>query len=101
MQDNATCHKSKETLDWLKTNKINVLNFPANSPNLNSIENVWGYLDKIIRKKYTCFNDQDHLWRCLEEEWYKIPKDYIHELYFSMCTRIHDLNKVKGHNTQY
>jgi len=40
MQDNARCHKVKEVLDLLKEEGISVMVWPAQSPNLNPLENL-------------------------------------------------------------
>ena len=43
-EDNAYCHRSKQIKDFLNQNEnspIKTMNFPSNSPYLNSIENVW------------------------------------------------------------
>ena len=101
MQDNATCHTSKETKKWLSDNNIDVLPWPKNSPDLNIIENVWAYLKKRISCTLIRFKNLDQLWNFIEDEWYKIPDEYIKKLYFSMCKRIKTVIELKGHVTKY
>lgn len=100
-QDNASCHSSVETKNWLRTQNINFMVWPANSPDINPIENVWAYLNKKLRARINSFSNGDRMWEILEDEWYKIPKEYIQKLYFSMCARIKSVIKAKGRNTKY
>ena len=50
MHDGAPCHKAKIVTKWLNDNRIRVLHWPGNSPELNPIENLW----LIIKNKVEC-----------------------------------------------
>ena len=49
IQDNAPSHQSVYSMKWLKNNPINVVKWPATSPNFNLIENVWDYIGKKLQ----------------------------------------------------
>ncbi len=50
-QDLAPVHTAKSTKRWLNDHGVGVLDWPANSPDLNPIENLWGIIKRKMRNK--------------------------------------------------
>ncbi|GFV32269.1 transposable element Tcb2 transposase [Trichonephila clavipes] len=48
MDDNASCHRAVLIDDFLETENIQRMSWPANSPDLNPIEHVWDMLGRQI-----------------------------------------------------
>ena len=53
MQDNAPCHTAKSVMTFLSEEDVTVLEWPAQSPDMNPIENVtkWKSLGKESKKR--------------------------------------------------
>ena len=47
-QDNAPCHTAKAVKSWMQSEGICVLDWPAQSPDLSPIENLWQKMARII-----------------------------------------------------
>ena len=94
-------HTSKAAQAWLKGNGIPTLDWPANSPDINIIENLWAYLDNRIRAHPRNLSNSTELWNVLQEEWYKIPLEYVKNLYESLPRRVEEVYSAKGGNTSY
>ncbi len=66
-QDLAPAHSAKATSTWFKDHGIPVLNSPANSPDLNPIENLWGIVKRKIR--YARPNNAEELKATIRATW--------------------------------
>lgn len=100
-QDNDPKHTSRYTQNFLAENEIKLLPWPASSPDMNIIENVWDHLDQKLRHRNVLPTNKRQLWEMLQEEWYNIDPSYIQGLYESLPQRVAALHTAKGGYTHY
>ncbi len=98
-QDFAPAHTAKGTKSWFNDHGFTVLDWPANSPDLNPIENLWGIVKRKMRD--TRPNNADDLKAAIKETWASIPPQQCHKLITSMPRRIEAVIKAKGAPTKY
>lgn len=99
MQDNAPCHKAKKVMTFLEEEEVGVMNFPAQSPDLNPIENLWKIIGERAQKRNP--QNQDHLWELLRAEWEGINSELCKKLIRSCGRRCSAVIKSKGMFTKY
>ncbi len=85
-QDLAPAHTAKGTKSWFNDHGVTVLDWPANLPDLNPIENLWGIVKRKMRD--TRPNNADDLKATVKETWASIPPQQCHKLITSMPRRI-------------
>ncbi len=95
-QDLAPAHTTKS---WLNYHGVGVLDWPANTPDLNSIENLWGIVKRKMRNQRP--KNADELKATVKETWAFIPPQQCHKLITSMPCRIEAVIKAKGAPTNY
>lgn len=100
-QDNDPKHTSKMATKWFEDNNIEVLNWPAQSPDINPIEHLWVHLKKQLNKYENPPKGVFELWERTEEEWNDIPAEACQRLIESMPRRIEAVIKAKGGHTKY
>ncbi|GFU57685.1 retrovirus-related Pol polyprotein from transposon 17.6 [Trichonephila clavipes] len=77
MDDNATCHRTLAVQDCLDSEGIQRLVWPARSPDLNPIENVWDALGRQVAGRNYPPTNKNALIRALTEEWDKLPQQLL------------------------
>jgi transposase len=101
MHDNARCHTSSATTEYLEEVCIATLDWPALSPDLNPIEHVWDDLKRRVRSRNPAPSSVDELKSALIEEWEGIPQESIQKLIRSMRNRLRAVIRARGGNTKY
>ena len=84
-QDNAPVHNALNTKFLLNQIMPNMLTWPAKSPDLSPIEQVWDYLKKRLEGQN--FDTVDELFNAIKHEWDTIPKEILHNFYSSFLAR--------------
>ncbi|GFW88896.1 transposable element Tcb2 transposase [Trichonephila clavipes] len=93
MDDNATCHRTLAVQDCLEREGIQRLVWPARSPDLNPIENVWDALGRQVAGRNYPPTNKNTLIRALTEEWDKLPQQLLDNV-------VQRQKKPSGHCTE-
>ena len=100
-QDNDPKHFSAETMRWIKTQNIQVLQWPSCSPELNVIGHVRHYIKVRVSRVGIRPRNIDELKAIIQLIWNYVPQDYIRRLYDSIPERLNQVIKAKGGYTKY
>lgn len=111
LQDNASIHTYSEKNEE-KTNiqkifeaeNIELMKFPARSPDINPIENVLSFLSKEYSKlfdklKYDYYpKNKKDTFNLLKMAWRNLDNDLVKKIYFSFYSRLLKVKEKKGMN---
>ena len=100
-QDNAAVHTAKIVREHFEDDIIGVLAWPARSPDLNIIENVWSTLSRAVFRGETQFQTVSELKEALTAAWEAIPLNSLQVLYKSLPKRIISVLENRGGSTKY
>lgn len=98
-QDNDPKHTSKLVKEWFRVNKVDVMPWPAQSPDLNPIENLWADVKQKVSEKKP--SNVEALWNTVRDAWQQIPLKRCQDLIDSMPRRCAAVIKNKGYSTKY
>ena len=77
------------------------MDWPAQSPGFNLIENAWALLKKRLRPRDAYPSNSDELFSVLLHEWNTIPDTYFTALIDSMLTRAAIVKINNGKSSKY
>lgn len=112
-QDNAPCHTAKSVVDWfddptpadLKGEdcdwSFQVMEWPAQSPDLNPIENLWNAIEEDLKVRRVQPRSKHDLFRQVKISWESLSPAYLMKLSDSMINRCRDVVKAKGYHINY
>ena len=77
------------------------MEWPAKSPDLKVIENIWLYMKRELQKSAVDITTKNDLLREIQSVWRNIELDYMRNLYQTIPDRLNDVIEMKGHLTKY
>ena len=92
-------HRSYKTAKYLKEKRIDVLEWPCNSPDLNIIEFVWQKMKTRVQQVH--LKTLEELKAVLREVWASFTQNELEEMVESMPRRIHEVIAKKGDAMKY
>ncbi|UYV80792.1 hypothetical protein LAZ67_19001747 [Cordylochernes scorpioides] len=95
MDDNARPHRARLVNEYLQSENIRRMDWPAISPDLNPIEHVWDALGRRIGARHPSPRSLVELRTALLEEWGLLPLDLLQSLVNSMRARCETLIAVR------
>lgn len=101
MDDNATPHRAIIIRDFLHQQNLPRMDWPARSPDLNPIENVWDILDRRVRANHVQPATLQQLFVLLQQEWAALPQATLRRCVESMRPRCLEAIQNNGGHTSY
>lgn len=100
-QDNAAIHTAGIVKQWFADKNFELLDWPARSPDLNPIENLWGSIARKVYKNGKQFNNVLELKEAIREAWTSIPRIELENLVRSMPKRLFEVTTNRVGSTHY
>lgn len=103
-QDNCPVHTANDVRQWFQNHNIEILPWPAYSPDVNPVENLWGLLVKRIYKRNFRAQNANELWETIHQAWedlYENRNQLCENLINSMPRRLNAVININGAMTKY
>ncbi|CAK9796279.1 Transposable element Tc3 transposase [Anthophora plagiata] len=100
-QDNASIHTSRKVIAWFEENDINIIKWPACSPDQNPMENIWGIIVTKVYAENQQYPNVSELKNAIIKISNEISTDIFRKLIDSVPDRVFELITKKGGPTKY
>uniref|UniRef100_A0A7I4Z0G3 DDE_3 domain-containing protein n=1 Tax=Haemonchus contortus TaxID=6289 RepID=A0A7I4Z0G3_HAECO len=90
-RDNASIHMSRAMNEWLQHQNINVVPWPACSPDLNPMEHIWSIMLRQVYADNPQFQGTEELKRAVIEAWRAIDEEHLQNIVSSMPHMLFDV----------
>ncbi|QSS55716.1 hypothetical protein I7I53_03681 [Histoplasma capsulatum var. duboisii H88] len=100
-EDGARYHTSKLIKDWMNEWQMDRVEWPAQSPDLNPIENLWAIMKHRISKIRYRIHSEAEMRKELQLIWDSITQEEIQDLIRSIPRRMQAVIKARGGSTKY
>ncbi|GFU02844.1 transposable element Tcb1 transposase [Trichonephila clavipes] len=87
-QDNARPHVARIVQRFFVNHQIELLSWPARSPDLSLIENMWSMVAQRLTQITPPATTPDQLWQRVEAAWSAVPEEPLQSLSESMPRRV-------------
>lgn len=98
-QDNVRFHTTPETVTYLHEKGVTLLEWPAWSPDLNPMENLWNVLKARVYARFPQSLEEREA--AIREEWDAVDLKFISRICRSMPRRLQLLLDNNGHKISY
>ncbi|MBW0561445.1 hypothetical protein O181_101160 [Austropuccinia psidii MF-1] len=100
MEDGTPIHTAQISKKWRATNQIDKLPWPAHSPDLNPIENVWKVLKTCVTK-HNQPRKMDELHAAIQSAWDDLSPAFFEKLLIGMHKRLEAVVESNGGLTRW
>lgn len=94
VQDNAPCHRALTTIASILEHAGDIIEWPANSPDLNPVENIWSMIKAAVYWQNP--QSEEELKQLILAEWNLLDNSDVIKLAESMARRINKLKSMHG-----
>ncbi|KAG6621993.1 Transposase [Phytophthora cinnamomi] len=101
MQDNASIHSSNETRMFFEEIGVQLLDWPARSPDLNPIENVWAILSRKVYAQGKQYNNVPELTAAVMQAWDSLTIKELQDLLDTIPARCFEVARKNGDKTHF